>query len=93
MKVLNSLSSSRSCGRLLENPKLGGSKELFPSENNLKTSSTVNFLKNIQILEPDKPIEDTPFFHIPFYLWTPYNIKLVFGLLIGTSSKCYTSWE
>ena len=41
----NSLDSSRSYERLLENPKAGASKVLFLPENDFKTSSTVNFQK------------------------------------------------
>ena len=43
MKVLNSLDSSRSYERLLENPKTRASTELFLPCNDFKTSSTVNF--------------------------------------------------
>ena len=37
MKVLSSLVSSRSNGRLPQNPKTGGSREFFPPENDFKT--------------------------------------------------------
>ena len=48
MKVHNSLNFSRPYGKLLniESPKTGGSKELFPPENDFKTSTAVNFPKN-----------------------------------------------
>ena len=45
IKSHNSLNSSRSYGRLLENQKTGGSRKLFPSENDFQTSSAVNFPK------------------------------------------------
>ena len=41
----NSLDSSRSYERLLENQKTGGSRELFLPENDFQTSSAVNFPK------------------------------------------------
>ena len=39
------LDSSRPNGRLLQNPKTGGFRELFLPENDFKTCSTVNFPK------------------------------------------------
>ena len=43
IKAVNSLDSSRPNGRLSQKtPKTGGFRELFPSENNFKTSSRVN---------------------------------------------------
>ena len=45
IKALYSLDSSRSYGRLLENPKTGASRDLFLPESDFKTSSTVNFSK------------------------------------------------
>ena len=45
MKVHNSLNFSRPYGKLLESLKTGDSKELFPPENDFKTSSAVNFPK------------------------------------------------
>ena len=45
MKTLYSLDSSRSYGRVLENPKTGASRNLFLLESDFKISSTVNFLK------------------------------------------------
>ena len=47
MKVLNSLDSSRSYERLLENPKTKASTELFLPGNDFKASSTVNFSKKL----------------------------------------------
>ena len=44
-KALNSLDFSRLKGRLSENPKIGGFRELFLPENNLQTSSTKIFPK------------------------------------------------
>ena len=49
IKAHNFIESSRSYGS--PNPKNKGFRELFLSENDFKTSSTVNFPKNIQILE------------------------------------------
>ena len=46
-RLLNSLDSSRSHGKLLENPKPGVPAELFLPENDFKTSSTVNFSKKM----------------------------------------------
>ena len=43
VKGLNSFDSSRSYGRLLENQKTGGSRELFLPENDFQTSSTKIF--------------------------------------------------
>ena len=45
MKALYSLDSSRPNGRLSQNPKTGGFRELFLPENDFKTCSTVNFPK------------------------------------------------
>ena len=45
IKALNSLDSSRPNGRLSQNPKTGGFRELFLPENDFKTCSTVNFPK------------------------------------------------
>ena len=45
IKAFNSHDSSRPYQRLLENPKTGGSRELFLPENNFKTCSAVNFHK------------------------------------------------
>ena len=58
IKALYTLDSSRSYGRLLENPKTGASRDIFLPESDLKTSSAVNFLKNIQILEAWKQTKD-----------------------------------
>ena len=44
-------------GRLLENKKAGGPKELFLLENDFKTSFTVNFPKNIQIRRSGNQLE------------------------------------
>ena len=46
LKALNSLDSSRTYGRLSENQKTGGSRELFLPENDFRTRSTKNSLKN-----------------------------------------------
>ena len=45
IKALNSLDSFRSYGRLLENQKTEGSRELFLTENDFKTSSAKHFPK------------------------------------------------
>ena len=45
LKALNSIDSSRSHGRLSQNSKSGGFRELFLPENDFKTCSTVNFPK------------------------------------------------
>ena len=45
IKALYSLDSSRPNGRLSQNPKTGGFRELFLPENDFKTCSTVNFPK------------------------------------------------
>ena len=45
IKALYTLDSSRSYGKLLENPKTGASREFFSSESDFKTSSGENFPK------------------------------------------------
>ena len=75
--------------------KTGGFRELFLPENDFKNCSTVNFPKNIQILEGWKLTKDKVqiwifFYHMPVYIWTQY--KICFGQLIGTSSKCNKLW-
>ena len=99
IKAPNSLDFSRPNGRLLENLKTGVSRNLFPPENYFKASSTVNFpKKSIQILEAWKWTKDMKLrqefflFHMSFYIWTQYNIKIWFGHLIGTSSKWHKFW-
>ena len=76
---------SRPYGRLLENQKIGGSKELFLPENDYKNCSAENFPTNMHILEAWKPTEDMNlvlnfFRHMPFYIWTHYNIKIVLAI-------------
>ena len=73
MKALNFLDSSRLNGRLYQNPKEGGFRELFLPENDFKTCSAVKFPKNMQILETWKPTKDMKFeleffFDMPFYI-------------------------
>ena len=73
IKALYSLDSSRSYGRLLENPKTGASRELFLLESDFKTSSTVNFPKKtsrLGSLETNQRCETQTikFFHMPFYI-------------------------
>ena len=57
----NSLDSPRPYGRLLENKKTGGCRELFLPENDFQNSSPICFAKNIHILEAWKPTEDKKF--------------------------------
>ena len=45
IKALYSLDSSKPNGRLLQNPKTRGIRELFLPENDFKTCSAVNFPK------------------------------------------------
>ena len=45
IKSLNTFDSSRPYGKLLENQKTGGSKELFLHENDFQNSSTKNITK------------------------------------------------
>ena len=45
IKALYSLDSSRPNGRLSQNPKTGGFRDLFLPENNFETCSAVNFPK------------------------------------------------
>ena len=45
IKALYSLDSSRPNGRLSQNPKTGGFRELFLPENDFKTCSTINSSK------------------------------------------------
>ena len=45
IKALKFFDSFRSYGRLLENPKIGASRDLFLPESDFKTNSTVNFPK------------------------------------------------
>ena len=61
IKSLNFLHSFRPYGRLLQNKKTGGSRELFLPENDFQTSSKKFFPKNTHILEAWKPTEDTKF--------------------------------
>ena len=61
IKGLNSFDFSRSFGRLSQNPKTRDFRVLFLQENDLKTCSTVNFPKNIHILEAWKPTKDMKF--------------------------------
>ena len=44
-KALNSLHSPRPNGRLSQNPKIGGFREMFVPENDFTIYSTVNFPK------------------------------------------------
>ena len=81
IKALYSLDSSRSYGRLLENPKPGASRELFLPESDFKTSFVVNFSKKHPAfggLETNQGYETKTriLFHMPFYIWTQYNIEI-----------------
>ena len=71
----NSLDSSRSYERLLENQKTGGSRELFLPENNFQTSSTVSFPKKIQISEVWKTTRDMKFKY-EFFCTCPSTYEL-----------------
>ena len=72
IKALNSTDSSRSYGRLSQNPKTGRLRELFLTENDFKTCSTVNLPKK----HPDfGGLENNPrhqvqtfFYHMSFYI-------------------------
>ena len=55
------------------------------SENDFQTSSTVSFPKELPEfgdLETNQihEIQTSIFFHILFYIWTQYNIKIVWAL-------------
>ena len=84
IKALNSLDSQRPNGRLSQNLKTGGFRELHLLENDFKTCSAVNFqkihpyfgiLKTIQRHE----IQTWFFFLMSFYILTQYNVKIVLG--------------
>ena len=70
---------SRPNGRLSQNPKTGGFRVSFVPENDFKTCPTVNFPKNTQILQAWKQTDYIKFRHMPFYIWTQYNTKIVLG--------------
>ena len=83
--ALNFLDSSRSYGRLLENPKLGASRKLFLPQNDFKTSSTESFPKkhpNFGGLEMNQ-IHETQT-RIFFICPCTYELNV-----IGTYSKCH----
>ena len=94
IKALYSLdSSSRPNGQLSQNPKTGGFKELFLSENDFKTCSTVNFPEkhpDFGGLEANQrhEIQTWIFFHMAFYIWT----RQCFQPQIGTSLNCNRIW-
>ena len=98
VKALNSLDSSRPYGRLLENPKTGGSRELFLIEGDFQTSSTKIFpekhpdfggLKTNQKHE----IQTWFFFTYP----STYELNMIQKLVWAfnrTSSNCHKfQWE
>ena len=73
IKALYSLDSSRSCGRLVENPETGVSRDLFMAESDFKTNSPVNFPKkypDFEGLETNQRHETQTgiYFHMPFYI-------------------------
>ena len=73
IKALYSFDSSGPNGRVLQNPKTGGFRELFLLENDFKSYSTVNFPKkhpNFGALETNQrhEIQTSIFFHMPFYI-------------------------
>ena len=71
---LSTLDSSRPYGRLLENKKTRGSKELFLFGNDFQNSSTKRFPKSIQILETWKPTRH----EIQTFIF--YSTKIIFYL-------------
>ena len=73
IKALNSPDSSRSYERLLENQKPGASTELFLPENDIKTSSKVNFSK--KILEIWKQTKDMNLRLDSFFIYS-YTFEL-----------------
>ena len=77
-KIHNSVDSSKPYGRLSENPKTWSSRELFLPENDSKACSTVNFPKNIQILENWKPTKDMKF-RLAFFYTCPsiYELNVI----------------
>ena len=69
---------------LLENPKTGGSRELFLPKNNFKTCSTSNFPKRHEYfggLETSQRHEIHIWIslHVPSYIWAQHDIKIVLG--------------
>ena len=73
IKALYSLDSSRSCGRLVENPETGVSRDLFMAESDFKTNFPVNFPKkypDFEGLETNQRHETQTgiYFHMPFYI-------------------------
>ena len=84
IKAFNSYDSSRPYHGLLENPKIGGSRELLLPENNFKTYSAVNFCKKTSRFwrpgnQPKTWNSDLILFHRSYYIWNQYNIKIVLG--------------
>ena len=76
---LHSLDSLRPNGRLSQNPKTEGFRELCLPKNDLKTGSIINVPKNIQILDTWKPTEDMKL-RLEFFFTCPsrYERKIVF---------------
>ena len=81
IETLYSLDFSRPNGKLSENPKTGGFRELFLPENDFKSCSTVNFPKkhpDFRVLE--KPTRDMKS-GLEFFFTCPstYELKVVFS--------------
>ena len=80
---------------ILENLKIGGSRELFLLENDFKFCYTVSFPKNIEILQAWKPTKDNTKFSLELFLHACFlHINSVWyynflGHVIRTSSKCH----
>ena len=69
--------------RPLENQKTGALGSYFYLKMIVELAPQKFFQKSIQILEAWKPTEGMEFrhdfFHMPFYIWTQYNIKITLG--------------
>ena len=89
-KIHNSLDSSRPHRRLVENQKRGSSRELFLPENDFQTSSTINFPKNIQILEAWKPTKDIKF-RLEFFCTCPskYELNIIGNLFWALNTDVF----
>ena len=82
IKAFHSLDSSRPHGRLSENWKTEGPRELFLPENDIGTCYTVNFLKKhpgFGDLETKPRHKNQIFFEMSFHIWTQYNKTIILG--------------
>ena len=76
---LYSLDFLRPNGRLSQNPKTEGFRELCLPKTDFKTYSIINVPKNIQILDTWKPTEDMKLrLEIFFTCPSTYELKIVF---------------